>query len=160
MNSSLISPHRMTRLLGMLLLLCGLLVLSHPVYAGGSWSQLSERERTVLKPFKKQWASYSTGTRKAMRSWAGLSSAKRATIKKRHAQWNALSASSKAKVISKLNRYKRMPKWKRQKLQAWRKWVKRLPRAEQRKLHKSLPGMSAQQRKAYMKRLEKKYGKP
>ena len=149
------------QLAGLVLLLFGLFLSSPPVFAAElGWAQLSERERTILKPFQQRWGKYSAGTRKTMLAWARLSPGKRTKIKKRHAQWGALSATSKAKVISKLNRYKRMPKWKRDKLKAWRKWVKSLPKAEQKKLHKRLPGMGTKQRKEYIQQLEKKYGKP
>ena len=148
-------------LVTVLLLTLSLLMLPPVVLAAElDWKQLSERERGVLKPFQKQWDKYSLGTRKTMRAWARLSSTERARIKKRHAQWRLLSAAGKTKVIGKLDRYKRMPAWKRKKLQAWRKWVKRLPKAEQEKLHKSLPKMGTKQRKEYIRRLEKKYGKP
>ena len=132
----------------------------NPAYsAGEDWNQLSSREQTVLKPFKSQWDKYSAQTKKTMLSWAKLSSVEREKIKKRHAQWRKLTAARKAKIIRKLDRYKHMSLAKRLKLQAWRKWVKRLPKVEQQKLHKRLPGMNAKQRKAYIHKLEEKYGK-
>ncbi|MGB0845237.1 MAG: DUF3106 domain-containing protein [Thiolinea sp.] len=160
MNKDVSAPRRHKQLVGVMFIVGSLFLLPSTVLAADlGWSQLSARERSVLKPFKSQWESYPAATKKTMRAWARLSSGERAQIKKRHTQWQALGASSKAKIIRKLDRYKRMPLSKRLKLKAWRKWVKSLPKAEQEKLHKRLPGMSTKQRKDYIRQLEKKYGK-
>lgn len=160
MNKQLSIMRRRSELVWVLLLVGGLFLPLHSAYAAElDWITLSERERTVLKPFKAKWSKYPLATRKTMRSWARLSSGERAQIKKRHMQWQSLAVSSKAKIIRKLDRYKRMPLAKRLQLKAWRKWVKRLPKAEQKKLHKKLPGMNIKQRKEYIRRLEEKYGK-
>lgn len=124
-----------------------------------SWEQLSAAEQGVLQPFRQKWGGLDGATRKTMKRWAGLSTGERTRIRSRHRQWQALSAGSKTKIIRKLDRYKQMPLAKRLRLQAWRKWVRRLPEAEQTKLHRLWPEMGTKARKDYIRDLEKKYGK-
>lgn len=154
-------PQQHPRPSGLLLVVFSLfLLLPYPAIAAElDWNQLSERERTTLKPFKSQWKKYSQRTKKTMRAWARLSPVERAKIRKRHAEWQVLGKSSQAKITYMLKRYKSMSRAQRMKLKAWRNWVKKLPKVEQKKLHHRLPGMSMKQRKEYIRQLEKKYGK-
>ena len=123
------------------------------------WQQLNAKEQAVLDRFKSRWQKLPVSMRKRLKHWAGMSSSERVRIRSRHQQWNSLSAASRTKIIRKLERYKRMPLAKRLQLQAWRKWVRRLPKNEQEKLHRLWGKMGADERKAYIRKLEEKYGK-
>lgn len=122
------------------------------------WSELNRNEQTVLKPFADQWDKFSEKKQKSLRRWAAKSPAERARIKERYADWNKLSPVQQKELTTQLNRYKQMPAAKRARLQAWHKWVKSLPVAEQNKLKQLWPTMSDSQRKAYMQTLQQKYG--
>ncbi|PIE00967.1 MAG: hypothetical protein CSA79_01620 [Thiothrix nivea] len=143
-----------------LLIVLGLPFLAPPIQAGGiSWDRLGASEKTILAPYKQHWNQYSTLKQKKLQRWARQPAAKRKLIKKRFRQWSGLSSVRKSKIKIQLKRYKRMSPRKRLKLKAWWRWVKRLPGHEQEKLKRRLPGMSQQQKKEYIRQLEKKYGR-
>ncbi|MBU0653712.1 MAG: DUF3106 domain-containing protein [Gammaproteobacteria bacterium] len=139
---------------GMAVLLSSGQILADPV----KWSSLKSNEQAVLKPFAAQWDKFPESKQKVLRRWAAKSPAERALIRQRYGDWSKLSAERKQTVAKQLNRYKQMPDSQRKRLQAWHKWVKKLPVAEQQKLKKEWPGMNDAQRKAYMKALQQKYG--
>lgn len=129
------------------------------VAGGVSWEQLSRQEKNILGHLKQRWNTYPAFKQKKMQRWARQPPAKRKLIKKRFQQWSGLSSSRKAKIKQQLKRYKRMSPTKRLKLKAWWRWFSRLPKHEQDKLNRKLPGMSQRQKREYIRQLEREYGK-
>lgn len=126
---------------------------------GTAWDALSADQQGVLQSYQEQWAALPENTQQVLLRWAALPESERVRIKSRHKQWNALSAQRQAKILRKLERYKRMPLEKRLKIKAWRDWVKTLPEHEQQSLHEKWPDMGSGERKEYIQQLEDKYGK-
>jgi replicative DNA helicase len=144
----------------LLLILFNLQMLAAPLHAAGvSWEQLSANEKNVLSHLKQHWNKYPAARQLKMQGWARQSPAQRALIKKRFNQWSTLSNARKDKIKEQLKRYKGMSPARRMKLKAWWRWVSRLPQHEQDKLNSKLPGMNKQQKRDYIRELEKKYGR-
>lgn len=123
-----------------------------------AWEALSAEEQAVLKPFEAEWSAFSENKQQSLRRWAAKSPEERMRIKQRYAEWKQLPPSSQAQIAHQLKRYKAMSPTKRAKIKAWHHWVKKLPKAEQKKLREVWSTLDEAERKAYVQALRQQYG--
>lgn len=123
------------------------------------WEDLNGNERSVLKAFQKEWESFPDKKQKALRRWASIPATERARIRERFGEWKQLSPPQQKKVARQLARFKAMPPAQKARIKSWHEWVKKLPEDERKKLKQKWPGMTEAERKAYMRDLQKKYGR-
>ena len=135
------------------------LIMSSQVMADTvKWSELTPTEQNVLQPFAGEWDGFPEARQKTLRRWAAISPEERERIKQRYTQWKQLDSNQQKAISEQLQRYKAMSPDKRARIQAWHKWVKTLPQAEQDKLVQVWSSLSNAQRKAYLQDLRQRYG--
>lgn len=143
-----------------ILMVMALLLMSGKVMAGSvKWDDLNSNEKKVLKAFQGEWNGLPDKKQNTLRRWAAKPAAERARIRKRYQEWKQLSPAQQQKVSKQLKRYREMPAGQKARLKSWHAWVKKLPDDERKKLRAAWPGMSDTERRAYMKELQKKYGR-
>lgn len=136
------------------------------LFAGGKvmagsvkWEDLNSNEKSVLKAFQGEWESFPDKTQGSLRRWAAKPATERTRIRKRFGEWKQLSPQQQKKVARQLKRYKEMSPAQKARIRQWHEWVKKLPEGERKKLRELWPGMGDAERRAYMKELQRKYGK-